>query len=308
MRKFDDFINKLNFKKAVKLFIILSVILIIFFISAIAFVSKDKIHMALDYNKASELFRKEGFSSNVKAQLNKLASDSKDINNIIVLDRDNNIVFKANSNLIRGNNNLKFTPYQQSEGYLIDNINKDIIYRTVREENIILNKDYIKRDTDIENDIDSKLFYEKDLNSKKVYLLNYVINRGEESKVFVVRTVSPIPYSENLIEAIGTLLGLIFLIYWIGLALWVYKDTGKKHNNPSLWGLLVLITNLVGLIIYIMYMQSNKVCSKCETLQSKENIYCVNCGSKLNEQCSKCGEIINKNDNYCSRCGNKIQA
>jgi hypothetical protein len=162
MKRLDDFIDKLNFKKAVKIYVTLSVVLVILCISAIAYVSKDKICMALDYNKTSELFRREGFNDKVKAQLNKLASDSKDINNIIVLDKNNNIVFKVNDNFLNGKNNLKFTPYEQREGYLQDNINKDIIYKPVREENIILDKNYIKHNREIENDIDAKLFYERD--------------------------------------------------------------------------------------------------------------------------------------------------
>jgi hypothetical protein len=307
MKGLDDFIGGLNFKKAVKIFIALSVIIIVFCISAIAYVSRDKIRMALDYNKTSELFRKEGFNDKVKSQLNKLTYDSKDINNIIVLDKDNNIIFKANDNFINGKSTMNFAPYEQKEGYLQDNINKDIIYKPVREESIILDENYIRHDRVIEEDINSKLFFEKDFHSKRVFLLNYLVNSHEESKILIIRTVSPIPYAERLLEITGSILALIFLIYWIGHALWVYKDANRKHSNPSLWGILVLITNLVGLLIYIMYRQSNRVCSKCGVLQSKENIYCTKCGTRLNQQCDSCGEITSKNDNYCSRCGNKIK-
>lgn len=306
MKRLDNFIEKLNFKKAVKIYITLSAVLIILCISATAYMSRDKIRMAFDYNRTSELFKKEGFTDNVKNMINKLASDSKDINNIIVLDKNNNVIFKVNDSFLNGKNNLEFTPYKQREGYLQDNINNDIIYKLVMEENIILDKDYIKHDSKIKDDIDEKLSYEMDLYSKRIYLLNYMVNKREESKILIIRTVSPIPYAERLVETIGVLMGLIFLIYWIGLALWVYKDANRKHNYPSLWGLLVLITNLVGLIIYIMYKQSNKICNGCGTLQNRENIYCVKCGIKLSEQCSSCGNIINRNDNFCSRCGNNV--
>ncbi len=43
------------------------------------------------------------------------------------------------------------------------------------------------------------------------------------------------------------------VFYWIGLALWVYKDAGRRKLNASLWGLLILITNLVGFIVYLIY-------------------------------------------------------
>jgi uncharacterized membrane protein len=101
----------------------------------------------------------------------------------------------------------------------------------------------------------------------------------------MIRTVSPIPYAEKLLEIIGELLGLIMAFYWIGLALWVYKDAGRKKLNASLWGLLILITNLVGLIVYLIYKQSNLTCFKCGALQSKFSSFCSNCGTGINESC-----------------------
>lgn len=306
MNRIEIFLNKLNFKKAVKIYLILSILLLIICLSVIGYVSRDKIYMTLDYEKASDTFRKEGLSDRLKTQLNKLASDSKDVRNIIIVDNNNNIIFKANKNLYDNITNLKFTPYENNRNYLQDNINKAAIYKVVRDDDIILNKDYISKDKEVNDDIDNNLFYEKDLDSRNIYLLNYMIQEGTGNKIFIIRVINPIPYAEGLLAITGTLLGLIFIVYWIGLALWVYRDSSKKQNNPSLWGLLVLLTNLAGLIIYIMYNQNSRICYKCGALQNKENIYCVKCGAKLNRVCSNCGQLINKQDNYCSRCGNKL--
>ena len=306
MSRIERFLNRLNFKKAVKIYLALSILILVICISVIGYVSRDKIYMAIDYGKVSDTFRREGLCDKLKTQLNKLASDSKDIRNIIIVDNNNNIIFKANNNLYGNINNLKFTPYENNREYLQDNINTTDIFKVVKDDDIILTKDYIAKDKEVNDDIDNNLFYEKDLDSRNIYLLNYIIQEDTGSKLFIIRVINPIPYAESLLGITGSLLGLIIIVYWIGLALWVYKDSSKKQNNPSLWGLLVLLTNLVGLIIYIMYNQNSRLCNKCGALQSKENIYCVKCGTKLNRVCSNCSQIINKQDNYCSKCGNKL--
>lgn len=306
MKKLEEFINRLNFKVATKIYLIISAVLLTLSIAAIAYVTKDKINMAIDYEKLSHTFEKEGISNNVNLQIKKLNSDSKDIVNILILDKDNNIVFKANNNLIGSNTKLLLTSYEPNRNYLQDNINKNVLYRIVKEENILLNKDYIQNNEKLKNDINEEFYYERDLSSRNIFLINYIANRDTQNKIFTIRTVTPIPYAERLLEITGTLISLIFMIYWIGLALWVYKDANAKRNNPALWGGLVLLTNLAGLIIYFMYKQSNIICYKCGVIQNRENIFCSHCGTKINEQCSQCGSIVSKNENYCSKCGEKL--
>ncbi|MFL0198799.1 zinc ribbon domain-containing protein [Clostridium sp. WILCCON 0269] len=306
MKKLEEFINRLNFKVATKIYLIASAVVLILCIATIAYVTRDKICMAIDYERISNAFEKQGLSDNVNSQLKKLNSDSKDIVNILILDKDNNIVFKANSKLIGSNTKLLLTSYEFNRRYLKDNINKDVLYRIVKKENILLNKDYIQNDEKLKNDIDEEFYYERDLNSKDIYLINYIANGTAQNKIFIIRTATPIPYAERLLEITGTLISLIFIIYWIGLALWVYKDANAKRNNPALWGGLVLLTNLAGLIIYFMHKQNSIICYNCGVIQNKENIFCSYCGTKINEQCSYCGNIVNKDENYCSKCGKKL--
>lgn len=307
MRMLERFINKLNFKKAAITYIAISGVLLILCLSIIAYVSRDKIYMAIDYKRISDTLEKEGVTDRLKSQLKKLASDSNDINNVVVLDKDNNIVFKVNSSLIGDKKKMQLIPYDMSRGYLQDSTNEDILYKVVKQENIILNKDYIQNNKKVRLDIDEEFSYERDFASKEIYLLNYLIDRGTRNKILIIRTANPIPYAERLLEVTGALLGLILTIYWIGLALWVYKDASIKNLNASLWGLLILITNLVGLIVYLIYKQNNLICYKCGALQSKFNAFCSNCGIRINESCNHCRAVIGKGDNYCSRCGSKVK-
>ncbi|MEN6461122.1 MAG: zinc ribbon domain-containing protein [Syntrophomonas sp.] len=304
MNRLEGLINKLNFKKAAIAYIIISVILLLLCLSIIAYVSRDKIYMIRDYQRVSDTFAQEGMTDRLKIQLQKLALDSKDINNVVVLDKDNNIIFKAHSNLIGGRTKLQLIPYEAGEGYLEDRTNPDHLFKVVRQENLIL--DYIPDDLHLGLLVKDELSYEMDFSRKKVYLLNYLIDRNTQSKVLMIRTVSPIPYAEKLLEITGELLGLIMALYWIGLALWVYKDAGRKKLNASLWGLLILITNLAGFIVYLIYKQNNLICYKCGAWQSKFNVFCSNCGTRINESCHNCKATISTGDNYCSRCGSKV--
>jgi RNA polymerase subunit RPABC4/transcription elongation factor Spt4 len=181
------------------------------------------------------------------------------------------------------------------------------VYRAASEENIILTKDYLKNHEQIVSDIDENLYIEKDLENKNVDLLNYLVNRDTKEKLYIMRTVPSMPIAESLVKTIGIIIGLIFIIYWIGVALWVYKDANQRKVNSALWGGIVLITNIVGVIVYTMYKQTNKVCYRCGAIQSKDNIFCGSCGAQINERCDECSSIVGKNQNYCNSCGHKLR-
>ncbi len=42
------------------------------------------------------------------------------------------------------------------------------------------------------------------------------------------------------------------LLYWLGLAAWVFFDARVRQESPWLWGLLVLVTNLAGALAYVI--------------------------------------------------------
>ena len=46
--------------------------------------------------------------------------------------------------------------------------------------------------------------------------------------------------------------GGALVIFWIAVLIWVYRDAERRKMNGVLWGLLVFIGNLVGLIIYLI--------------------------------------------------------
>jgi len=45
---------------------------------------------------------------------------------------------------------------------------------------------------------------------------------------------------------------VIFFIIGLLIAIWVYKDAKKRDMNAAVWLLIVLVTNCVGCIIYLV--------------------------------------------------------
>lgn len=48
------------------------------------------------------------------------------------------------------------------------------------------------------------------------------------------------------------ILGIVFFIIGIALAVWVYKDAKKRDMNAAVWLLIVLLTGCIGCIIYLI--------------------------------------------------------
>lgn len=305
MKKLDLILEKLNFKKAIKLYLILSVFIMLVCVASTLFISREKLKMAWNYEKVSHTFRDKTSDASLKSQLGSLMASSSEVKNIIMVGRDNSILYKINDTLIKNSKVLQFTQTDNHSNYLIDNVNKNVIYKVVKDDDILINKDFIDNHKKIESDINDSYSFEKDLGTNDIYLLNYMVQENTGNKLFIIRSVIEIPNLEMMLKITFAVLVLIFALYWIGLALWVYKDANKKNTNGPLWGLLVLVTNIVGVIVYLMFKQNSILCNQCGALQNKNNKHCSNCGVKINATCKKCGNIVTNDENYCKNCGDK---
>ena len=96
-------------------------------------------------------------------------------------------------------------------------------------------------------------------------------------------------------------------MYWVLIALWLYKDAAKCKLSPLYWGLIGLFTNIIGLIVYKIYKRSMAVCPACGAAQSAEHLYCTACGEQLGQRCESCGSKVNPKDSFCPHCGKQIK-
>jgi len=123
---------------------------------------------------------------------------------------------------------------------------------------------------------------------------------------------------------------LLFVILWLAVILWVYKDAERRRMSGLLWALLVFIGNLVGLLIYLIIRQDHPVCGEpaasttasppgpsekklpvCPACQKPVEpifIYCPHCGASLQKACSSCGKPTESDWKVCPHCGAELKS
>jgi len=124
---------------------------------------------------------------------------------------------------------------------------------------------------------------------------------------------------------------LLFVIIWLAVILWVYKDAERRRMSGLLWALLVFIGNLIGLLIYLIVRQDHPICCEpagvgtpsqppppeaaakapstcpaCQKAVDKSHAYCPQCGASLQKTCSNCGKPVESGWKVCPYCGTPI--
>lgn len=110
---------------------------------------------------------------------------------------------------------------------------------------------------------------------------------------------------------------ILAFIVQIALGAWIYKDAKKRNIDATLWLLVVLLTGLVGLVIYFIVREplypekreqpinipSPKQLGEKEVTAQQE---VVNLKKNNVKYCSNCGEEMPLKASFCSNCGNKV--
>ena len=116
-----------------------------------------------------------------------------------------------------------------------------------------------------------------------------------------------------------TFLSLAWLILWICVIVWVYRDAERRGMNGILWGLLVFIGNIIGLLIYLIVRSDNLPkesepppqyvkCSGCSTPVSQKYAFCPHCGASMaGPVCPDCGKTVEKEWQACPYCGKNLK-
>jgi RNA polymerase subunit RPABC4/transcription elongation factor Spt4 len=308
LKNFDNLIQKLNFKKITKLYIVFAIIGLIFSGAFLGYTFKYKLLFAYNYGKVSEKIEegKLGVDA-VKADITTLASQSADIVDILILDKNNRISYSAkNSEFAGGGEFILERDKNEESRFLTYSKNPNVTFKLMKSNELMLSAMLLANEKDIQNSHNDNTFFQNNFDSKKIYLLSYTADKGTGDKIYFISDVRPVPKGSLYIEIVGAIATLFFMIYWVLLALWVYQNSKESKLNAVLWGVITLFTNLAGLFIYIIYKQNNQICFKCGAVQSRENIYCTYCGTKISKICNRCNTIVDSADHFCSHCGNNI--
>jgi len=83
----------------------------------------------------------------------------------------------------------------------------------------------------------------------------------------------------------------IFFAIGIFLCVWVYRDAKSRGMDGTLWVIIVLIANVLGLIVYLVVRED-----RTKAAMPREGI----------KYCSHCGHQISQNAKFCENCGKQV--
>src|SRR5574344_239905 len=104
----EKILSKWNFKKIAVGYIVAALILIIGCVAAVGIIFGDRISFICQYHKLSESVQKNDFS-NIKNQMDSISSSSNTIIDVLMLDKNNNVVYSSNNSVFGKEN---FTLYK----------------------------------------------------------------------------------------------------------------------------------------------------------------------------------------------------
>lgn len=106
---------------------------------------------------------------------------------------------------------------------------------------------------------------------------------------------------------------VIALIYlWFLLPTWVYADAVQRSvKRPLQWALLVLVTFVIGFIVYIIIRPSGVktyFCPKCMGELNGKSTFCPHCGLDLSSTyCRHCNYPLKEEWKFCPECRGEIK-
>lgn len=225
---------------------------------------------------------------------------------VLILDGDQQVTYSAKNSAFAAGP-LELTKVGNEKKYLVSAAYPDAVFQYVKSEefmlNSIINRDFGK----IRSDYDDDTVFERELSSKTIYMLSRIRTHGSNSTVYVITVPTNVPGGMIALKVTGALAMLFFCVYWVLVALWLYRDAAKCRLSPLYWGLIGLFTNIIGLIVYKIYKHSGAICSSCGAAQAADYLYCSFCGSQLGTRCEGCGAKVGVKDCFCHQCGHQIK-
>ncbi len=193
MNGFNAWIAKRNFKKICIICIIAAVLCGLFCAGAVGYVYRDKVNLALQYEKASRAVKKEQDTAKLRQSMDALAASSNDICDVLLLDDQNRVLYTAKQSDFALNGAFKL---QRAEGsrFLQSDQADGALFRFVKKDEFMLSAVFADDFQDIYDKYDEDTFYMDHLQNKKLYLISPLGKTDGNTKIYVISSPAPVPY------------------------------------------------------------------------------------------------------------------
>jgi RNA polymerase subunit RPABC4/transcription elongation factor Spt4 len=119
----------------------------------------------------------------------------------------------------------------------------------------------------------------------------------------------------------------LLVAFWIGLAIWTFRDIRARTRDLFAWllaTLLVLVTGPIGLLLYLLLrpretlaqsydrqleeeallrdITTRRACPSCQAVTEPEWLICPHCRTELRRTCEACGRPLDLNWKVCPYC------
>lgn len=243
----NNIIEKIKFKKVVIIYITLLTGVFLIISIFLGNIYNDKLKILYNYYKLTEVFEDNNDKEKLQKAIKNLNNSSKDIIDVTLYeDATTDNFYKDELTSINNTNN-----------YYTD-INNNI-YKLDTKKEFILDIFNIKK----ENKNDYYNEFQIKFNKDNKYTINYLKNNND-NEIIILSKISLVKDGEKYLKISMSILLLLFMLYWIICTLMIYQNALKLKINAYFWGILTLLTNVLGIIIYIIYTKNRTIYKSCE--------------------------------------------
>ena len=302
MNRLEKMLSKWNFKKIAVWYLVLAVITGVLCGGTVGYLYRQRLKFAWQYARLEEAKTPEA----LRMAADKTAAASEDVVDILVVDENQQILYSAKDSKFAAGP-LTLTKVGDAKKYLASADYPEAVFLQVKGDEFMLNSIVSHDFGKIRSEYDDESAFENGLSAKTVYMLNRVQVRKAGGTAYVITRPTSVPGGETALKVTAALAMLLVCVYWVLVALWMYRDAARCKLSPLYWGLIGLFTNLIGLIVYKIYKHSATLCPACGAAQSAGHLYSSFCAAQLGARCANCGGKVGAKDSFCHHCGNKIK-
>ena len=302
MNRLEKMLSKWNFKKIAVWYLVLAVVAGLICGGTVGYLYRQRLKFAWQYARLEEAKTQEA----LRTAADKTAAASEDVVDILVVDENQQVLYSAKDSKFAAGP-LTLTKVGDAKKYLASADYPDAVFLKVKGDEFMLNSIVSHDFGKIRSEYDDESAFENGLSAKTVYMLNRIQVRKAGGTAYVITRPTSVPGGETALKVTAALAMLLVCVYWVLVALWMYRDAARCKLSPLYWGLIGLFTNLIGLIVYKIYKHSATLCPACGAAQSAGHLYCSFCGAQLGARCANCGGKVGAKDSFCHHCGNKIK-